>query len=408
MRVANPRSWKRILAPIALAPAILLAAFVAGCHDHGDPVRPPVSLTGRWSVPSGLDVGMTLELLDGGDGSLSGKVLIDDGGSPIGEYAIREGTTLHGDFSFTIDPLEPPLLDFLEKLGTIGRIRFAGHMETHESLALTIEQECGAAECFSSEIALPLPASIFTNSATVERVFGRAGSFASLALEQDGSALAGFITIIFGTSQGGVALPAMPIREGAVTDSSLVFFLVDPADDATGILADSLGCTSPIFYGGFLDAGSTVRFRVLQRDIVDGDTTVCVNGSTTWPAADVFSAYRETTAVALGSPAPSDYDLVMALTQDGSVIGGTVTLENDQVREGPFTIEEGRFAAGRVTFLIRPGEKGSLSFVTSLGSASPITFEIAILGGTTASLAVRQACPCLQEMLTASRIPIGF
>ncbi len=405
------RSWS-LKSPRAsmdvLLPATILLAAILGCHRHGDPVAPSQSLSGRWLVPSSLDVGVTLELLDAGDGTLTGAILVDDEGAELGKYAIQEGSVVDGEFAFTIDPLDPPLLGVLELLGRADPIRFSGRLDTRETLILEIEQECDTLECFDSETGDEFSSPFFTSNTTLERPFGVGGSFANLALEQSGDAVTGFISIVFGSSQGGTAIPALPVHDGGVTDSNQVFFTVDPAEDPTGALAESLGCSSPIVYFGEPQAGSTIRFRAFQRDVVGVDTTVCVNGFATWSAAEVFDAFAETTSVALGVESQTLYDMVISTTQDGSIVSGSVTFENTQVREGPFTIEEGRFSGGVLTFQVRPAELGSLALVTALGSAAPIAFEMRIVGGLSVEVTARQDCPCLEESLVAPRIPVGL
>jgi hypothetical protein len=396
-------------APARASLAVLLLAACLGCHRHGEPIEPSASVSGRWEVPTSLDLGVTLEMLDDGSGALTGSVLVDDGDSLLAAYAIQGGAVEGGEFAFTIDPLDPPIFEVLEVLGRSDPIRFAGRLDTRETILLEIEQECAdSIACFGAATEVALASPFYTSNAVMNRPFGVAGSFADLALEQSGDVVTGFLSIIFGTSQGGTAIPALPVHNGAVTDSNL-FFMVDPSDDPTGALAESLGCSSPLVYIGVPDAGSTIRFRVFQGMVAGEDTTICVNGFTTWNAAEVFQAFQDTTPIIVGADS-TEYDMEISTTQDGSIIRGTVTFENDQVREGPFTIEDGRLFGGVLTFEIRPSEFGSVAFVTALGSAAPIAFELRIAGGLSVEVTARQGCPspCLSESLVASKIPVGL
>ncbi len=388
----------------ARGPFALAALFVlfTGCGESGDPVTPSESVTGRWKIPTTTGT-VTLELQELGGDSLAGRFFLADRGTDLGESRIRNGVSSGGRVSFQIDPLDPPNFSFLEQVGSVAILHYSGGLDTRETLVLNVDQNCTADTCLDATVELPLATPIYTRESQLSRPLGRGGSFANLNLVQVGSAVTGSLAITFGDQLGGVPTQPLPIREGSVDSINVIRFFVDPTDDPLRVLADSIHCAGRIHYEGRLEQGSTVRFTIRQ------DTTaaesVCVAGSTTWPARPVFDNYRDTLSVEVHG---TSYDVALATTQEGSVLTGTAAFENDEVREGPFTIENGRFSDGTATFSIRPVETESVEFLQALGSASPIDVEMRILGGTDVRVEIDQQCRCTRGVIAAPRIRIGL
>ena len=177
--------------------------------------------------------------------------------------------------------------------------------------------------------------------------------------------------------------------------------------------AENVNCDplfAPITDGGdrFLIVSSfpgvACRRFTIRQDTTETESE-CVLGSTTWTARSAFDNFRDTVSVDVRGTA---FDLVIATTQEGSVVDGSLTFENDAVREGPFTIEDGRMTGGRATLSVRPTEHESIDFVRTLGTALPIGAQLTVVGGTEARISVEQPCSCEDGQFTASRIRIGL
>ncbi len=226
-----------------------------------------------------------------------------------------------------------------------------------------------------------------------------------LSLIQDGAALSGNIQITYGNSQGGTIGPTLPLTSGGVSDTSTIFFIVDPAADPTGALAESLGCAAPVRFAGRLDQGSVVRFFIWQETNDDGVIDTCFTGSTSWTAARVYDEFAMTIPATIGG---ENYDVNIATQQEGSVVSGSVTFENDDIRYGPIAIDEGRFSGGVATLTFRPTGTGDAEFARALGSGAPIKIVATIASGSTVTLSVLQECPCLSESVLAKRSRVGL
>lgn len=376
--------------------------MAAGCGEGGDSVEPSQSVTGRWKIPEVGGVASELELQEVGGDSLVGKLIILQGGRSIGEYPLFDGSAGGGHVSYRMDPLVPPIVPFIEILGNVGVLRVSGALESRETLLLDVDQDCATEICFEAGGAQTFARPMFDGEATVTRPFGRPGFIAMIVLRQDGNALSGSVQYFAGTTQGGTFLATLPVRQGAVTDTNVVSFLLDPMEAETTALAETLGCATPLRVFGRLDQGSTLRLT--SRQVVDEDST-CSIGSFSFPGREVFDDFRQTIPAIVGGVA---YDLTIATMQEGSVIEGTATFENDLVREGPFTIQNGRLSGGVVTFTVRPAEQESLALVRTLGSAAPIAFTLRIVGGRSAALGIAQECPCIRASIPISRIRLGL
>lgn len=398
------RAAARRGARIAFGALALSAALAASCGDRGDPVQPSRSVAGRWELSRTDEVTTELELEEREGGLLAGHVFVTREGALVGESEVRDGSTSGGALSFRIDPLEPPVFPYLESLGNAGEIHVSGRLETRETLRLDLDQECAAETCLAASAAAALPRPLVRGEVTLSRPFGKAGYVAFLVLSQAGSALSGSFTLVLGSAGGGIPIAALPVRDGSVSDSNRVTFRLDPDDDPTGAFADTVGCDAPILFDGRPEQGSLVRFTV-RPDTSAGGGPSCAAWSASFPGSAVFDEFRHTFPVTAGGV---PYDLTIETTQEGSLVEGRVTFENDAVREGPFTIQDGRFASGVLTFSVRPAEKESAAFVRVLGSAAPIAFRVRVAGGTGAQIAALQSCACLDTSLVAPRVRVGI
>lgn len=397
--VSFPR-WHRA----ALAATLAALAFAAAaCSDRGDPVQPSQSITGRWQVvkAGGDDIQLELQELPGG--GLAGKFLVFRDGVSVGEISLTDGTASGGSFSLRLDPLDPPVFPFLERFGNAGVFRLSGSLQTRETLLIEFDQECARDTCLLAGADAPLSAGLFSGEAAISRPLGLDGYAALIAFSQNGSALTGVVQFIYGSTQGGLPIAALPVRDGVVSDSNAVTFRLDPADDPTGALAESLGCAAPIVVFGRPDQGSLIRYFARQE--IETETDVCHQGTFSVSGVPVFNGFRQTFPTVIDG---DSYDVTLVTTQLGSVVEGTVTFENDSVREGPFTIENGRFAFGFLSFVVRPGELESVAFVRALGSAAPIRFVLRVAGGLVSETTAQQACPCLRESIVVPRIRVGL
>lgn len=398
------RAASTALLSIGALLAIAPAAFLAGCGDNGDPVQSSASITGRWEL-SGLDGTDAILELDERGSALAGRWIVLEDREPIGEYAFTAGTLTDGGFSFTIDPLEPPIVAVLGALGNAAPVRFDGALVNRETLLLNVSQSCATESCLVAAGVAEFASPLFTARGAIDRPLGRSRMIGELALVQDGVALSGNLQITYGNAQGGTRGPTLPLVSGGVSDTSTIFFIVDPASDPTGALAESLGCAAPVRFAGRLDQGSVVRFFIWQETTEAGVTDTCFTGSTTWTAARVYDEFTATMPAMLDG---AQYDLTIATQQEGSVLTGSVTIENDDERFGPIPIDEGRFSAGIATLTFFPTDTGDAEFALALGSGAPVAIRSTIAAGRIASISVTQECPCLSESLLAKRSRVGL
>jgi len=392
------------LRSIGILVACAAATLVAGCGDNGDPVQSSASITGRWEISDLDGTDAILELDERGD-ALAGRLIVLENREPIGEYAITQGALGGGGFSFTIDPLAPPIVEVLEAFGNTAPVRFDGALVNRETLLLNVSQNCATEECLVTAGTSVLESPLFTARGPIDRPLGRARMIGELSLVQAGTTLSGNLQITYGNAQGGTIGPTLPLTSGGVSDTSTIFFIVDPAADPTGALAESLGCAAPVRFAGRLDQGSVVRFFIWQETNEGGVTDTCFTGATTWTTARVYDEFAVTLPATVGG---ENYDLTIATQQEGSVLMGSVTIENDDVRFGPIEIDEGRFSGGVATLSFRPTNTGDTDFARVLGSGAPVTIVASIASGTTAQVSVRQACPCLSESVLAKRSRVGI
>jgi hypothetical protein len=378
--------------------------MLASCGDDGDPVQGSGTITGRWNVDNLGDADAILELEEEG-AALSGRLIVVDDGDEVGEYALTQGAVTDGGFSFMIDPLAPPLFDFLETIGSVKPLRVDGALVNHETLELSLTQSCSTEVCLDTGGDATFDVPLYSAEGNIDRPLGRPRMIGELRLVQDGATVTGSLGVTYGTSQGGTLGPNLPVHDGSVDDSNFVFFRIDPNDDPTGALAESLGCAGPIVYVGRPEQGSAIRFFLRQTaaDSVGADT--CFVGSTGWTATPLFEQFSATLPATIGG---SLYDMKVRTEQEGSVVSGTVTFENDVERFGPLEIEDGRFTFGVATLTIRPSSTQSEAFVRSLGSAVPITIVATVVRGETADLTARQDCPCIDTSRLASRLRVGL
>ena len=390
----------RLALPLVLA----LVLALAGCGDGGDPVQGSGSITGRWDVSNLENADAILELEEDG-AALSGRFIVLDNGDEVGEYALVEGAVTDGGFSFTIDPLAPPLFDFLETFGSVGLVRVNGALVNHETLDLNFTQSCTTEVCLETEGDAAFDVPLYTAEGSIDRPLGRPRMIGELRLVQDGATVSGSLGITYGTSQGGTIGPNLPVHDGLVTDENFVVFVIDPSDDPTGALAESLGCAGPIGFVGRPEQGSAIRFFLRQLVADSAGVDTCFVGSTGWTAAPLFEQFSATLPATIGG---NLYDMKILTEQEGSVVRGSVTFENDAERFGPLEIEDGRFTFGVATLTVHPSSTLSEAFVRALGSAAPITIVATVVRGDTASLTGRQDCPCLDTSILADRLRVGL
>jgi hypothetical protein len=402
--LSRAASGPRAAVALRLALPVALALVLASCGDSGDPVQGSNSITGRWDVSNLGDADAILELRESG-AALSGRLIVVDNGDEVGEYAVANGTVTDGGFSFTIDPLTPPLFDFLETIGSVSPLRVNGALVSHETLELSLTQTCSTEVCLETEGDAAFDVPLYSAEGSIDRPLGRPRMLGELRLVQNGATVTGSLGITYGTSQGGTLGPNLPVHNGTVTDENFVLFTIDPSDDPTGALAESLGCAGPIAYAGRPEQGSAIRFFLRQTVADSTGIDTCFVGSTGWTAAPLFEQFTATLPATIGG---SLYDMKLVTEQEGSVVNGTVTFENDAERFGPLEIEDGRFTFGVATLTVRPSSTLSEAFVRELGSAAPITIVATVVGGETVSLTARQDCPCLVTTRLASRLPVGL
>jgi hypothetical protein len=362
-------------------------------------------VTGRWRIPEQDGIAAELELQELAGGALAGKLIVLAGGRAIGEYTLRDGTAAGGALSYRIDPLDPPVIPFIESIGRIATLRVSGGLESRETLLLDVSQECAGDTCLSASGAGAFAQPMFGGEATVHSPFGRSGFIAFLALNQDGAALTGSMRFVMGTTQGGTVLGTLPVRLGAVSDTNVVSFVLDPTEAETSALAETLGCAAPISVTGRLDQGSTLRLVLRQLIEENGEIRLCSAGSFAFTGREVFDDLLVTIPIVVGG---APFDATLDMMQEGSILTGTATIENDLARHGPFTIDDGRLSGGVATFTVRPAEQESLALVRALGSAAPIAFSLRVVGGLSLDVAAAQQCPCVRESLVLSRVRVGL
>ncbi|MFN0152314.1 MAG: hypothetical protein ACKVU1_16540 [bacterium] len=397
---ASSSNARSIRAPLVLSVAMLLF----GCGESGDPLQSSNSITGRWEITD-LDGTEAILELEERDTSIGGRLIVLENREPVGEYALAQGSLSDAGFSFTIDPFSPPIVAVIDAFGNAAPVRFDGALVNRETMLLSVSQNCASEQCLVASGAAALETPVFTARGPLDRPLGRSRMLGELSLIQDGASLTGNIQITYGNAQGGTIGPTLPLVTGGVSDTSTIFFIVDPADDPTGALAESLGCAAPIRYAGRLDQGSVVRFFIWQETNVAGVIDTCFTGGTSWTAARVYDEFEITIPATI---AGESYDLRIATEQEGSILDGSVTLENDDIRYGPIPIDEGRFSGGVATLTFRPTATGDVELARELGSGAPVTVVATIASGRTVTLSVLQDCPCLSESVLAKRARVGL